>query len=153
MLWKSKRKTVKTPRFWFTKGDQLANITGTWSLMIPTTAWYEVVEVKPETSFRKTQVIPFLKALPNTVFFPVQQIAISGTPDFLLCISGTFVALELKSKNGKLSRLQEYFLERVSKARGVSILASPETWEEDKKRLRQLAGGEKDDQDHLQPNQ
>lgn len=69
-----------------------------------------------------------LKTLPKTAIFPIQQKAINGDPDYLLCIAGHFVALELKAELGIVSKLQRYKLERVSKSGGRAFVAFPDTW-------------------------
>lgn len=97
---------------------------------------------KPETRFRQSVVLPFLKTLRRTVVFPIQQLAIRGTPDLLLCCSGRFVALELKSEGGKLSALQRYNLECVRQAGGYAIVASPSNWREVSYLLAKLDEGE-----------
>jgi len=84
---------------------------------------------KPESNFRD-KVRRDLQALPNTVLFPIQQVSIGGDPDFLLCVRGFFVALELKSKGGKVSPLQEHKLQAVVKAGGTSLVAFPKNWKE-----------------------
>ncbi len=91
--------------------------------------------MKSETKFRTSKVIPFLRALKNTHRFAVQQVSISGTPDFLLCANGVFIALELKSKGGKTSALQKYHLEEVTRCGGVSLVATPDNWDYIKKAL------------------
>lgn len=96
----------------------------------------------PETRFRTSTVLPFLKTLRHTVVFPIQQKAIRGTPDLLLCCSGKFVALELKSEHGCLSALQKYNLEQVRKVGGVAIVASPLNWREVSYMLAKLDEGE-----------
>lgn len=84
--------------------------------------------MKPETVFRR-RILPKLKALPNCVVFPVQQKSISGDPDYILCLNGYFVALELKSELGEASELQKYKLNEVGKSGGVAILCYPDNWE------------------------
>ena len=94
---------------------------------------------KPETSFRR-RVIPSLKSLPNTVIFPVQQLAISGTPDLLLCINGHFVALELKKDSkARVTELQKYNLNRIVMAGGFSFVVFPENWQDVFNNLRHLS--------------
>lgn len=97
---------------------------------------------KGETSFRRTKVRPFLKTLKHTASFAIQQLAISGTPDYFLCCYGTFVAMELKDTGGITSPLQKFNLAEVTRTRGVSIVASPENWESVKRQLRRLDRGE-----------
>lgn len=49
----------------------------------------------------------------------------------IVCIAGTFVALELKrDSKEKLKPIQEYTLNEIRKAGGVSLAACPENWEE-----------------------
>lgn len=94
---------------------------------------------KGETQFRK-RIYPDLVALPNTVIFPISQKSIRGTPDFLICCNSMFIALELKSDEGKLDKLQEYNLEKVNKvARGIGLVARPENWQKTKELLWEIA--------------
>jgi hypothetical protein len=97
--------------------------------------------VQSERSFRVNQVAPFLATLKHTVIFPIQQVSIVGDPDYLLCIRGRFVALELKREGKEPRPLQQYKLDQVKKAWGVALVASPETWEQVKGVLRDLNGG------------
>jgi len=55
-------------------------------------------------------------------------VGIRGTPDFLLCINGNFVAIELKVE-AALEHLQEYKLGLISEAGGIGIVVTPENWE------------------------
>ena len=94
-----------------------------------------------ESLFRKAKVIPFLKTLKNTVAFPIQQVAIVGDPDFILCCHGKFVALELK-RDGEVPRpKQQEKLINVSFAKGVSMVTSPSVWEQTKLLLKHIDGG------------
>lgn len=97
---------------------------------------------KPETVFRENSVLPFLKTLKNTHFFPIQQVAIRGTPDLLLCVLGTFVALELKAVSGQLHPLQIWHLAEVKRAGGVTLVASPTNWTHVQEILKRLDEGE-----------
>lgn len=99
--------------------------------------------MKPETKFRVKTVKPFLELLKNVHPFPIQQLGINGTPDFLLCCYGKFVALELKSMEGELSTLQAYNLWRVLQTGGLSFVANPETWKNIKEIFIKLNKGEK----------
>lgn len=98
--------------------------------------------VKPETKFRRNQVLPFLKTLKNTTFFALQQVAICGDPDYVLCMNGKFVALELKDDGATPRPLQQYKLDEVKKAKGVALAASPSNWEEIKVLLFRLSKGD-----------
>jgi hypothetical protein len=93
---------------------------------------------KRETLFRSNTVIPFLDTLKNTAYFPIQQKAIRGDPDFMLCVHGVFVALELKAEDGDADPLQRYKLEQIKRAKGVALIARPSNWPEIKLVLEKL---------------
>lgn len=87
------------------------------------------MSAKPETTFRK-KVREELEKLPNTIIYSIQQLSIRGTPDFLICCSGVFIALELKaSKQSRLSKLQAYNLKRINDSRGLACTVYPENFE------------------------
>lgn len=95
--------------------------------------------MKPETRFRQNKVLPFLRKLKDTWYEPIQQIAINGSPDFVLCMGGQFVALELKKDAKTLpSALQSFKLAEVRRTGGVAIVASPDNWDEVKKQLSEM---------------
>lgn len=82
---------------------------------------------KPETVF-KERVKKDLEKLPKTWFVKIQQTTIHGTPDYLMCINGTFIALELKIETGKTDKLQQWNLECIAHAGGMAIVVSPSHW-------------------------
>lgn len=82
---------------------------------------------KQETLFRQ-RVVKELRTLDNTVIFSIQQRAIRGSPDILLCCNSLFIALELKTDEGDVDPLQEKILNDVSKAKGVALVARPHNW-------------------------
>ena len=82
-----------------------------------------------ETRF-KEKVALKLKTLKNTWFVKIQQLSVSGTPDFLVCLNGVFIALELKTDIGKISKLQEFNLNKIAKCGGVSIVLMPQNYDE-----------------------
>jgi len=85
--------------------------------------------VHPETRF-KNRIRPKLEALPYCFVIKIQQAAIRGDPDFVLCIRGFFFSLELKRNHrAKAEPLQEWKLERAQAAKGISLVVSPENWE------------------------
>lgn len=43
----------------------------------------------------------------------------AGVPDLVACIDGKFVAIEVKTEKGKLSKLQEIAIESIREAGGV----------------------------------
>ena len=86
---------------------------------------------KSETSFRENTVVPDLKKLPNSWYESIQQVAIKGTPDILLCVAGTFVALELKADSkSKIDPLQVYKLDCIVKAGGIAFRVDRSNWDE-----------------------
>ena len=44
----------------------------------------------------------------------------AGIPDVLCCYNGKFVAFEVKTPNGKLSKLQEIILQKIQNANGIA---------------------------------
>ncbi len=87
---------------------------------------------KPETVFRKrvrADLDRLIKEGKPIWFEAIQQKAIVGSPDFVLCIRGYFVALELKAEGGKLSAIQEAKLNAiVEKGMGIALVSDPGTW-------------------------
>lgn len=49
-----------------------------------------------------------------------------GTPDFLCCINGRFLAIEAKAGKGKTTALQERELRRIRGAEGVALVVNEE---------------------------
>lgn len=93
---------------------------------------------KPETVF-KEQVRPRLDRLPNTWVVKIQQVSIRGTPDFLLCVSGVFVAIELKTEEGRLDKLQEWNLKKIAESGGIAIVLTPSNVEKTLEFLEEIA--------------
>jgi hypothetical protein len=86
--------------------------------------------MKPETKF-KIKIRKYLENLPYTVVFKIQQKTIRGTPDFLICMRGCFVALELKQDAYETpSPLQLYKLKEIRETGfGFATLVYPENWD------------------------
>lgn len=81
---------------------------------------------KPETVF-KERVYPELKSLPYTWVKKINQVALRGLPDFIMCMSGIFAVIELKkSENDQPDSLQEFNLARIAECGGISIVLYPE---------------------------
>lgn len=47
-----------------------------------------------------------------------------------MCLSGIFVAIELKSLDGELSPLQDYNLKKIAESGGIAIVITPDNIEE-----------------------
>lgn len=70
-----------------------------------------------------------LRKLPKCYAVKIQQVAIRGTPDILVCFCGLFIALELKRNDRvKPDPLQLHELSKIEKAGGVSLVVTPSTW-------------------------
>lgn len=97
---------------------------------------------KPETVFRQNRVRPDLLALPNCAIFPIQQKSIRGDPDFILCINGLFIGLELKDDGKEPDPLQEFKLDNIKNAKGIALVAQPQNWDEIYEILKEIACSE-----------
>lgn len=95
----------------------------------------------PETKF-KMRVQRDLKTVPSCWFTKIQQRVKRGDPDFLVCLGGFFVGLELKaSAKAKIDKLQHYTLEKIRESGGIGIVAIPENWETVFELLKDLSHG------------
>lgn len=80
---------------------------------------------KPETIFRQ-KFRAKLDTIPDSWFESIQQKTIQGTPDLVGCVSGFFVALELKARDvDHASPLQKLKLHKIAQAGGMGIVVSP----------------------------
>lgn len=86
---------------------------------------------KPETKFRNDVVRPWIaENLPDCFVMTIQQIALRGAPDLVLCLNGLFVALELKSDAGDQKRLQKWYENNIVwKGKGRYYLVYPSNWD------------------------
>ena len=57
------------------------------------------------------------------VNYPGGSFGTSGTPDLLVCAKGRFIGIELKAKNGRLSKLQEVKGREIEEAGGLWIVS------------------------------
>lgn len=95
---------------------------------------------RQKESLFKDKVREFLASLPKTFFIKIQQVTLIGDPDFVVCVNGTFVAMELKcNKRARCAPLQLYKLEKITKAGGISLVVYPENWQDVKHKLEELA--------------
>lgn len=84
---------------------------------------------QPETLF-KNRIRPKIEALPRTFVVKIQQQAIRGDPDFILCVNGFPVYMELKRKKKVADPLQYFKLKRAAQAGAIVMLVYPENWGE-----------------------
>ena len=70
-----------------------------------------------------------LKTIPRLWFFKTQQVGLRGIPDFIICINGRFIGIELKaSAKETADPLQEYRLTKIREAGGLGFVAHPGNW-------------------------
>ena len=62
----------------------------------------------------------------------------AGMPDLMCCVKGHFLALELKTPEGKASELQKYNIDKIRKAGGIGLFLRPEDFEEFKRKIENL---------------
>jgi len=63
------------------------------------------------------------KNYPQIYYFKESNFSISGIPDLICSINGYFVAIELKTPTGKVSKIQEYTMEQIRKSGGKAFVA------------------------------
>ncbi|GHU87536.1 hypothetical protein FACS1894202_02000 [Clostridia bacterium] len=61
-----------------------------------------------------------LKTVPSCFYWKEHggQYGTAGLPDLICCINGRFVAFEVKTPVGKLTKLQEITIQRIKAAKG-----------------------------------
>lgn len=66
----------------------------------------------------------YLKTVPNLFFWKEHggMYGTAGIPDIIACVDGRFVAFEVKTETGRLSRLQEVTLGRIRDAGGKAYM-------------------------------
>jgi hypothetical protein len=67
-----------------------------------------------------TAIMRYLKTVPQCFAWKEHggQYGTAGLPDLIACIGGRFVAFEVKTPSGKLTKLQEITLQRINAAKG-----------------------------------
>lgn len=83
----------------------------------------EVKEVKMKEKTITNQILKYLKSLPECFAFKEHGglYGTSGIPDIIVCYKGKFVAFEVKTEKGKLSKLQEMTIAKIQKANGMAF--------------------------------
>jgi Holliday junction resolvase len=74
---------------------------------------------KKVEAFLRSQGLWFVKYWGGGQFTKV------GVPDILACVNGQFVAIELKTETGRLSKLQEYNLAKIKESGGQALVLRP----------------------------
>lgn len=67
-----------------------------------------------------TAIMKYIRSIPNSFCFKEHgnMYGCAGLPDIICCINGRFVAFEVKTPSGKLSKLQEIMIQRIRRAKG-----------------------------------
>lgn len=91
--------------------------------------------------------------MPNLWFFKASERSLAGIPDFIICVSGIFVAMELKrDTKSKASRLQEHTLGLINNAGGFGVIVNPDNWTKMFGVIKTLSEGGKYDRNDLGTN-
>ena len=71
------------------------------------------------------KIITMLEKEYNAYVVKVVNATRGGVPDLLVCIEGTFLAIEVKRPESKnnVSKLQEYNLQKVESCGGIAMVA------------------------------
>ncbi len=95
-----------------------------------------------ETKF-KEKIRPDLEAVPLSVWIKTKEKSLRGVPDFMACINGWAVVIELKTdeKNSKVDKLQEWRLRKWRFAGAKTYVLRPSNAEEVLAELHQLSKG------------
>jgi hypothetical protein len=69
-------------------------------------------------------ILRYLKHQPDCFCFKEHggMYGTSGLPDIICCVGGKFVGLEVKTPDGKLSKLQEVALAKINAAGGLAMV-------------------------------
>jgi hypothetical protein len=68
-------------------------------------------------------ILRYLKTVPDCFAWKQHggQYGTAGLPDIICCIAGRFVAFEVKTPSGKLTKLQEITLTKIKNAKGEAF--------------------------------
>lgn len=69
-------------------------------------------------------ILRYLKTVPNCFYWKEHGgiYATAGIPDIIACISGRFFAFEVKTENGKITKLQEATIKKILAAGGTAVV-------------------------------
>jgi hypothetical protein len=70
-----------------------------------------------------TAIMRYLKTVPDTFCWKEHggMYGTAGLPDIICCICGRFVAFEVKTPVGKLTKLQEITIQKIKDAKGKAF--------------------------------
>lgn len=68
-------------------------------------------------------ILRLLRATPNCFCWKEHggMYGTAGIPDIIACINGRFVAFEVKTETGKVTKLQEITIQRIKEAKGKAF--------------------------------
>jgi len=71
-------------------------------------------------------IMRYLKTVPGCFFWKQHggQFGTAGLPDVICCINGRFVAFEVKTPSGKLTKLQEATINKINAAGGFARMVT-----------------------------
>ena len=71
-------------------------------------------------------ILRYLKTVPGCFAWKEHggMYGTAGLPDIICCISGRFVAFEVKTSSGRLTKLQETTIQRINEAKGTACKIS-----------------------------
>jgi mevalonate kinase len=69
-------------------------------------------------------ILRYLKAVPGCFCWKEHGgiYGTSGLPDIICCVNGRFVAFEVKTEDGRLSKLQELAIAKITAAGGAAFM-------------------------------
>ena len=69
------------------------------------------------------QILKYLKSIPECFAFKEHGgiYGVSGLPDIICCYKGKFVAFEVKTEKGRLSKLQEFMITKINGSGGMAF--------------------------------
>ena len=67
-----------------------------------------------------TAILKYLKTVPECFFWKEHggMYGTAGIPDIICCYKGLFVGFEVKSKTGRLTKIQEVTIRKIKEAKG-----------------------------------
>ena len=70
-----------------------------------------------------SQIMRYLKTVPSCFCWKQHggQFGTAGVPDIICCLNGRFVAFEVKTESGKLTKLQEATIQKIQRAKGEAF--------------------------------
>jgi hypothetical protein len=77
-------------------------------------------EVKMTEKNLTNRILKYLKSKDYCFYFKEHggRFGTSGIPDIICCFHGRFIAFEVKTQSGKLTKIQEITIQRINDAKG-----------------------------------